>query len=83
MVPLKPLHPEITLIPSKLAAFSELPTEVLIASLGPGRPGSLKTRSDGTILDGHHRIKVLRDRGVDVDALPRELISRDEERDKR
>jgi hypothetical protein len=28
------------------------------------------------MLDGHHRIKILRDRGVDVDALPREIIDK-------
>jgi hypothetical protein len=29
------------------------------------------------MIDGHHRIKILRDRGVDVDALPREIIVKD------
>jgi len=28
-------------------------------------------------MDGHHRIHVLRERGVDVDALPREIQSKD------
>jgi hypothetical protein len=45
--------------------------------LPTGQQGSLKARPDGTIVDGHHRIKVLRDRGVDVDALPREIIPKD------
>lgn len=31
---------------------------------------------DGTILDGNHRIHVLRKRGVDVDGLPREIVAR-------
>jgi hypothetical protein len=43
-------------------------------SLKPGQQGSLKTRPDGTIVDGHHRIKILRDRGFDVDSLPRETV---------
>ena len=43
----------------------------------PISQGSLKVRPEGTILDGHHRIKILRDRGVDVDSLPRELIPQD------
>jgi len=47
---------------------------LLTSSLLPGVRDSLKVRPDGTILDGHHRIRVLRDRGVDVDALPREII---------
>ncbi|HET6979725.1 MAG TPA: hypothetical protein VFI24_25560 [Pyrinomonadaceae bacterium] len=48
-------------------------------SLSPGEPGSLKVRSDGTILDGHHRVEILRARGVDVDQLPREVITKTED----
>jgi hypothetical protein len=59
--------------------FAGHATEVLIESLKPGKPGSLKARPDGTMVDGHHRIKVLRDRGVDVDSLPREIINRTKE----
>jgi len=55
-----------------------LTTDVLQNSLLPGQTGSLKTRPDGTILDGHHRIYILRRRGVDVDALPREIIVKEE-----
>jgi hypothetical protein len=47
--------------------FGGLTTEVLIESLRPGKTGSLKARPDGTMVDGHHRIKILRDRGIDVD----------------
>jgi hypothetical protein len=47
-------------------------------SLAPGEPGSLKVRDDGTILDGHHRIALLRDRGIDVDQLPREVLLKDD-----
>jgi hypothetical protein len=42
-----------------------------------GKPGVLKVRPDGTILDGHHRIMILRDRGVDVNELPREIVPKD------
>ncbi len=45
----------------------------LIDSLKPGKPGSLKVQPNGTIMDGHHRIHILRERGVDVDALPRDI----------
>ncbi len=72
--PLVPLHPDSALIPSMLAAYRNLSTETLIASLEPSQPGSLKVRPDGTIVDGHHRIKVLRERGYSVDDLPREVI---------
>lgn len=75
--PLKSLHPDSSLVPSKLDKYGKLTTKELIDSLTPGQKGSLKARPDGTIADGHHRIKVLRDRGVDVDSLPREVIPRD------
>ena len=72
--PLIPLHADDSLIRSKLDKYGKLADAELIDSLKPGQPGSLKVRPDGTIVDGHHRIKILRDRGVDVDSLPREII---------
>jgi hypothetical protein len=77
MTPLKPLHSDDSLIASKLAGYGKLSIGVLIDSLRPGQPGALKARPDGRMVDGHHRIKVLRDRGVDVDSLPREIIPKD------
>jgi ParB-like chromosome segregation protein Spo0J len=71
---LKPLHADSSLIESKLDKYCKLSVQELINSLKPGQPDSLKVRPDGTIVDGHHRIKILRDRGVDVDSLPREII---------
>lgn len=53
-------------------------TDILKNSLLPGQKDALKTRPDGTILDGHHRLYILRRRGVDVDTLPREIIVREE-----
>lgn len=58
----------------KLAMFRKLTTEVLLVSLLPTEPGSLKVRPDGTIMDGNHRVHVLRERGVNVDDLPRESL---------
>ena len=75
--PLKPLHPDDALIPAKLDKFRKPSTEELMNSLQPGRDGSLKTRPDGTVLDGHHRLKILRERGVDVDSLPREIVTKE------
>jgi hypothetical protein len=75
--PLKPLHADSSLIKSKLEKYGKLSDRELIDSLKPGPQGSLKVRPDGTIVDGHHRIKILRDRGVDVDSLPREIIPSD------
>jgi hypothetical protein len=71
--PLISLHPDETLVPLKLAQLRCLTTDVLRNSLLPGQKDCLKTRPDGTILDGHHRIYVLRERGIDVDVLPREI----------
>jgi hypothetical protein len=73
---LRPLHPEGSLSQPKLNAFRKLSKEDLIASLRPGQPGALKVKADGTIMDGHHRIHVLREHGEDVDALPREPWSK-------
>jgi hypothetical protein len=72
-VPLRPLHPDSSLSPAKLAQLERLSTEALKRSLLPGQKDSLKVRPDGTLLDGHHRIYMLRKRGIDVDALPREV----------
>jgi len=77
-LPLRPLHPDASLSPAKLREMEGLTTDVLQNSLLPGQKDSLKTRPDGTILDGHHRIYILRRRGVDVDALPREIIVKKE-----
>ncbi len=76
-LPLKPLHFESSLSQVKLAQYDKLSTQELVDTLKPGQPGSLKARPDETIVDGHNRIKILRDRGVDVDALPREIILKD------
>ena len=71
---LRPLHPDASLSPVKLGEMVRRTTDVLQKSLQPGKKDSLKTRPDGTILGGHHRIYILRQRGVDVDALPREIV---------
>ena len=72
--PLTSLHDEGSLLKDKLRQYAKLSTQELMDSLRPGQPGSLKARPDGTIVDGHHRIRVLRERRVDVDALPREIV---------
>ncbi len=74
---LRLLHSEATLNRVKLDHFRRLATVEIIESLEPGRLGALKARPDGTVLDGHHRIVVLRERGVSVDTLPREVVPRE------
>jgi len=76
--PLKSFHPDSSLDAVKLAKIGKLSTEEILASLLTGEH-CLKTRPDGTILEGHHRLYVLRQRGVDVDKLPREEIKKDQE----
>ena len=61
----------------KLERFRTVATADLIESLRPGQAGALKTRPDGTVLEGHHRLIALRERGVDVDALPREVLGQE------
>jgi hypothetical protein len=57
------LHRASSLIQSKLEELRRMSTETLKSSLLPGHRDSLKTRHDGTILDGHHRIVILLERG--------------------
>ena len=75
--PLKPLHPDSSLSPVKLAKMRQVSSDELIASLAIGQRESLKARPDGTILDGHHRIFVLKERGVHVDTLPRDIVKKE------
>jgi len=77
--PLKPLHLDSSLNAGKIASMDRLSTETLRVSLLPGVEGCLKTRPDGTILDGHHRIHVLRQRGVSVNDLPRDVVVKDQD----
>jgi len=79
--PLKSLHPDSSLSVAKLEAYRKIGTSGLIDSLKPGEPGSLKVQPDGTIMDGHHRIHILRERGVDVDELPRDIQFKEEEKE--
>jgi hypothetical protein len=63
--------------PAKLEAFRRLPTETIKLALHPGQPGSLKVRPDGTVLDGHHRLSVLVERGEKIHLLPREILDKE------
>lgn len=78
--PPEAVHADPSLIGSKLEKYRKLTDQELIDSLKPGQPGSLKARPDGTIVD-NHRIKILRDRGVNVDSLPRDVIPKDSNAD--
>ncbi len=71
------LHSAGTLNRAKLELFRRLSTDALKISLAPGQEGCLKVRPDGTVLDGHHRIAVLAERGENIHQLPREIIERE------
>lgn len=77
--PLKFLHSQSTLNGVKLNLFRRFSTRELELSLAPGQQGSLKVRKDGTVLDGHHRLCVLAERGQDIDRLPREIMEKSHE----
>ena len=76
--PLRSLHPDASWNAVKLRQLDRLATGDLVRSLAPGQTNGLKARPDGTLLEGHHRIYIPRGRGVDVDRLPREIITRSE-----
>jgi len=71
------LRAETTLNHGKLTLFRRLSSEEIKSSLAPGRPGSLKARPDGTVLDGHHRLAILIERGEDINELRREIMERE------
>jgi RHS repeat-associated protein len=70
LAPLRPLHK--TLDQRILQYFRGKSTEELMEALKPGRREALRVKPDGTIMNGNHRIQVLRERGIDVNNLPRE-----------
>lgn len=47
------------------------PTATIVESLRPGKPEPLIVETDGTVMQGNHRIKILEERGYDTDSLPR------------
>jgi RHS repeat-associated protein len=71
--PLKRLHQNLD--EGTLQAMRKKSTEQLLEELKPGNPESLKVKPDGTIMNGHHRVRVLQERGVDVNSLPREIYT--------
>lgn len=66
--PLRPIHKD-TYSEATLESYRKLSNEEIVEAL---RRRPLKVKADGTMMDGHHRVKVLRERGYDVESLPRE-----------
>jgi len=76
--PLRRLHPDSTYESDQLAKGSldywrRQSTDRIVDSLKPGANRPLVVDLDGTIRDGNTRIKVLQERGYDVDTLPRTM----------
>jgi RHS repeat-associated protein len=74
--PNKPTQPPLRhahrLRESTLEHIRKWSTDKILDSLKPGSNSPLTVYPDGTIAQGNHRIQVLRERGINVDALPRE-----------
>ena len=73
-VPLKRLHTDKTLEndpTSSLDSQRTRTTEDIVKSLEPGAKEPLRVKYDGTIMDGNTRQKVLEERGVETNKLPR------------
>ncbi|MBI3327276.1 MAG: hypothetical protein HYZ81_11320 [Nitrospinae bacterium] len=76
--PLRRIHSDQTLEAGSngvaLEYWRKQPTDDIVNSLQPGQPEPLTVTSDGRILNGNTRIKVLEERGFDVNSLPREVL---------
>jgi hypothetical protein len=76
--PLQRIHPD-TNYQSGTAKFAlehwrRQPTDAIVRSLTPGGREALRVKPDGRIMNGNTRIKVLEERGFDVNTLPREIV---------
>jgi hypothetical protein len=75
--PLERLHPDTTYEKGSaklsLESVRKMSTEEIIKSLKPGAESPLSVKPNGKIVQGNTRIKVLRERGVDVNSLPRTI----------
>jgi RHS repeat-associated protein len=58
---------------SNISSIRQMSTQQIIDSLKPGQSGSLKVKPDGTVMDGNTRLRVLEERGVDINNLPRDI----------
>ena len=76
--PLRRIHSDQTLEAGSnsvaLEYWRKQPTDEIVKSLQPGTPEGLKIKPDGRIMNGNMRIKVLEERGFDINSLPREVL---------
>lgn len=71
--PLRLIHARESLRPSSVEHWTRKESDEIVASLRPDAAAPLLVATDGTVMDGNTRIYILRDRGYDVDTLPRKL----------
>ena len=76
--PLRRIHSDQTLSTGSnrysLEYWRRQPTDVILRSLLPGEREALRVKPDGRVMNGNTRVKVLDERGIDVNALPREPL---------
>lgn len=76
--PLKRIHPDSTYNQGSakydLERVRRMDTNKIIESLAPGAKEPLLVKPDGRVFDGNTRIKVLEERGYDVNRLPRTIV---------
>jgi hypothetical protein len=76
--PLRRIHSDQTLLSGSnqvaLDYWRKQTTDAIKQSLLPGSPEALRIKPDGRIMNGNTRIKVLEERGEDVNNHPREII---------
>ena len=71
---LKLIHSSETLSKTILEGLRKKSTQEIIETLKPGVEEALRVKPDGRVMNGNHRITVLMERGVNVNALPREIV---------
>jgi hypothetical protein len=69
MIPLRRLHADRVLKQRTVEYFRAQHTDDILRSLLAQGPERLKIRSDGLVLQGNHRIKVLEERDYDTAQL--------------
>jgi hypothetical protein len=76
--PLRRIHSDRTLETGSsriaLEYWRQQPTAAIVQSLQSGNIEALQVKPDGRIMNGNTRIKVLEERGFDINSLPREVL---------
>lgn len=75
---LRQIHPDSTYergsAKYSLESIRRMSTDEIVNSLTPHAAEPLTVKLDGRIFDGNTRIKVLQERGYDINTLPRVII---------